>query len=45
VLAINLKMIPGVIETGLFVGLTDIVYLGSLSKVEKLEVKSKVSRR
>ena len=45
VLAINLKMVPGVIETGLFVGLTDIVYLGSSSKVRKLEVKSKVSRR
>jgi ribose 5-phosphate isomerase A len=45
VLAINLKMIPGVIETGLFVGLTDVVYLGSLSKVKKLQVKSRISRR
>ena len=44
VLAINLKMIPGVIETGLFVGLTDLVYLGSFSGVERLEVKNKLSR-
>lgn len=35
----QLKMIPGVVETGLFIGLTDIVYLGAASKVEKLERK------
>ncbi|XES76670.1 MAG: ribose-5-phosphate isomerase RpiA [Candidatus Bathyarchaeia archaeon] len=35
----RLKMIPGVVETGLFLGLTDIVYLGAGSKVEKLERK------
>jgi ribose 5-phosphate isomerase A len=37
----KLKMIPGVAETGLFIGLTDIVYLGSPSKVLKLEAKRK----
>jgi ribose 5-phosphate isomerase A len=35
----KLKMIPGVIETGLFIGLTDIVYLGTASAVQKLEHK------
>ena len=35
----RLKMIPGVVETGLFIGLADIVYLASTSKVEKLESK------
>jgi len=35
----NLKMIPGVVENGLFVGLTDIVYLGSGSAVQKFEKK------
>jgi len=44
VLAIKLKMIPGVVETGLFIGLTDIVYLGSSSGVEKIEAKGKRSR-
>lgn len=39
VLAIKLKMIPGVLETGLFVGLTDIAYLGSSSSVKKVERK------
>jgi ribose 5-phosphate isomerase A len=38
-LAVQLKMIPGVAETGLFVGLTDIAYLGTLNGVEKLVVK------
>jgi ribose 5-phosphate isomerase A len=33
----KLKMIPGVVETGFFVGLTDIVYLGTSSAVEKIE--------
>jgi ribose 5-phosphate isomerase A len=36
-LAVRVKMIPGVIETGFFVGLTDIIYLGSVDKVEKIE--------
>ncbi len=35
----NLKMIPGVVENGLFVGLTDVVYLGSGSAVQKFEKK------
>ena len=37
----KLKMIPGVAETGLFIGLTDIVYLGTPTKVLKLEAKRK----
>ncbi len=41
VLAIQLKMIPGVVETGLFVGLTNIVYVGTVSGAEKLELKKK----
>ena len=32
----RLKMIPGVVETGLFVGLADMVYLGTSSTVEKI---------
>jgi ribose 5-phosphate isomerase A len=36
-LAVKAKMIPGVIETGFFIGLTDIVYLGSVNEVEKIE--------
>jgi ribose 5-phosphate isomerase A len=36
-LEIKLKMIPGVVESGLFVGLTDIAYVGSVSAVEKIE--------
>lgn len=39
VLAENLKMIPGVVETGLFIALTDIVYLGKPSTVERFETK------
>jgi len=35
----QLKMIPGVVETGLFIGLTDIVYLGTNSDVKKFERK------
>jgi len=35
----KLKMIPGVVETGLFIGLTDIVYVGTRSAVEKMERK------
>jgi ribose 5-phosphate isomerase A len=33
----RLKLIPGVIETGLFVGMADIVYLGKADGVTKLE--------
>ena len=36
-LDMKVKMIPGVVETGFFIGLTDIVYLGSADKVEKIE--------
>ncbi len=35
----RLKMIPGVVETGLFVGLADIAYVGTASGVEKSERK------
>ena len=37
----QLKMIPGIVETGLFIELTDIVYLGSASGTQKLETKRK----
>ena len=37
----RLKMIPGVVETGLFVGLADIAYIGTSSTVEKIERKRK----
>jgi ribose 5-phosphate isomerase A len=37
----KLKMIPGVVETGLFVNLTDIAYVGTASVVEKIERKRK----
>lgn len=36
-LEIKLKMIPGVVETGCFVGLTDIGYIGTSTVVEKIE--------
>jgi ribose 5-phosphate isomerase A len=36
-LAIKAKMIPGVVETGFFISLTDIVYIGLVDKVEKIE--------
>ena len=36
-LEVKVKMIPGVVETGFFVGLTDIVYVGSSGAVEKIE--------
>jgi ribose 5-phosphate isomerase A len=36
-LAIKVKMIPGVVETGFFISLTDIVYIGSTNGVEKIE--------
>jgi ribose 5-phosphate isomerase A len=37
----QLKMIPGVVETGLFIGLTDVVYLASSTGVETIEAKKK----
>ena len=36
-LEVKVKMIPGVVETGFFVGLTDIAYVGSAVGVEKIE--------
>jgi len=36
-LAVKVKMIPGVVETGFFVGLTDIVYIATPSKVETIK--------
>jgi ribose 5-phosphate isomerase A len=35
-LDLRLKLISGVIETGLFVGMADVVYLGKPDGVEKL---------
>jgi ribose 5-phosphate isomerase A len=35
----KLKMIPGVVETGLFIGLANIAYVGTASKVETLRKK------
>jgi ribose 5-phosphate isomerase A len=40
-LAVKVKMIPGVLETGFFTGLTDIAYIGVGSKVEKIAVTRK----
>ena len=40
-LEVKVKMIPGVVETGFFVGLTDIVYVGTSGAVEKIEKKRK----
>lgn len=37
----KLKMIAGVVETGLFVGSTDIVHVGTRAAVEKMERKRK----
>ncbi len=36
-LAIEVKMIPGVVETGFFIGLTDIAFVGRSGVVEKIE--------
>ncbi len=36
-LAIQIKMIPGVVETGFFIGLTDIAYVGTVNDIEKIE--------
>ena len=38
-LEVKLKMIPGVVETGLFVNLTDIAYLATSNAVKKIEHK------
>jgi len=35
-LSIKVKSIPGVVETGFFVGLTDLVYIATENKIEKL---------
>jgi ribose 5-phosphate isomerase A len=35
-LEVKLKMIPGVVETGLFIGLATTAYIGTASKVEKI---------
>jgi ribose 5-phosphate isomerase A len=35
----KLKALPGVVETGLFINMADVVYLGTRSNVEKLERK------
>jgi ribose 5-phosphate isomerase A len=40
-LEVKLKMIPGVVETGLFVNLADIAYVGTDSALEKIERKRK----
>jgi ribose 5-phosphate isomerase A len=37
----KLKMIPGVVENGLFVNLADTAYIGTASTVEKIERKRK----
>jgi ribose 5-phosphate isomerase A len=36
-LEVKVKMIPGVVETGFFVGLTDIAYVGTPNVVKKIE--------
>jgi ribose 5-phosphate isomerase A len=35
----RLKAFPGIVETGLFISMADVVYLGTRSNVEKLESK------
>jgi ribose 5-phosphate isomerase A len=37
----ELKLIPGVVETGLFINLADTAYVGTASAVEKIEKKRK----
>ncbi len=37
----QLKAIPGLVETGLFIGLADVAYLGTSSGIQKLETKRK----
>lgn len=36
-LAVKVKNIPGVVETGFFTGLTDLVYIATENKIEKLQ--------
>ena len=38
-LDLKLKSIPGIIETGLFIGMADIAYIGSSNDVKKMERK------
>ena len=38
-LNLRLKSIPGVIETGLFIGMTDVVYVGKPAGVDKFETE------
>jgi ribose 5-phosphate isomerase A len=40
-LEFELKTVPGIVETGLFLGLTDMVYLASSTTVKRLEAKRK----
>jgi ribose 5-phosphate isomerase A len=40
-LELKLKMTPGVVETGLFVGLADTAYVGTANAVEKIERRKK----
>lgn len=37
----ELKLIPGVVETGLFINLADVAYVGTASAVEKIEKQRK----
>lgn len=41
-LAVKVKMIPGVVETGFFIGLTDIIYIGTSSTVERFAKARKI---
>jgi ribose 5-phosphate isomerase A len=36
-LEVKLKMTPGIVETGFFVGLTDIAYIGTVSAIERID--------
>ncbi len=36
-LAVKVKMVPGVVESGFFIGLTDIAYIGTSNTVEKIQ--------
>ncbi|MGD6853013.1 MAG: ribose-5-phosphate isomerase RpiA [Candidatus Bathyarchaeia archaeon] len=40
-LMVEVKMVPGVVETGFFVGLTDLAYIGTAGGVEKIAVARK----
>lgn len=42
-LAVKVKMVPGVVETGFFVGLTDIAYIGTNSGTEKIALPRKTT--